>query len=109
MMVASVVLPRPGGPYSSTWSSDSPRDFAASIATERFSFTFPWPMNSCNRRGRSFNSKLASSSSTTADTTRSLLAGSGVDLLRDLGVGFATLSRWYDETYIETNYLETRD
>ena len=35
---ASVVLPSPGGPYKSTWSSDSPLIFAASIKTLRFSF-----------------------------------------------------------------------
>ena len=32
MICASEVLPRPGGPASSTWSSASPRPFAASSA-----------------------------------------------------------------------------
>ena len=29
MILASVVLPRPGGPYNNTWSRDSWRDVAA--------------------------------------------------------------------------------
>ena len=45
-MCASVVLPRPGGPVSRTWSSGSPRPFAAARKTERFSRTFVWPMYS---------------------------------------------------------------
>jgi hypothetical protein len=46
MICASVVLPRPGGPANSTWSSASPRDFAASMKTLRLDFCFDWPMNS---------------------------------------------------------------
>src|SRR5581483_225203 len=74
MMVASVVFPKPGGPYSNTWSSASPRDFAASIATLRFSLTLFCPMNSRSRLGRSFSSNDASSSTGTADTSRSLIS-----------------------------------
>ena len=44
MTCASVVLPRPGGPETSTWSSASPRWRAAAIATCRFSRTRSWPM-----------------------------------------------------------------
>ena len=43
MMCASVVLPSPGGPYKSTWSSASPRLLAAAMYTARFSFTFSCP------------------------------------------------------------------
>src|SRR5581483_963871 len=75
MMVASVVFPKPGGPYSNTWSSASPRDFAASIATLRFSLILSCPMNSRSRLGRSFSSNEASSSTGTADTNRSLISG----------------------------------
>ena len=39
MIVASVVLPRPGGPYSSTWSSGSPRCLAASMEMVSVSLT----------------------------------------------------------------------
>ena len=50
---ASVVLPRPGGPWSSTWSSASPRLFAAWTNTRRFSRAACWPMNSSRLFGRS--------------------------------------------------------
>ena len=43
---ARVVLPNPGGPYSSTWSSASPRIFADCIKIDRFSFAFSWPIYS---------------------------------------------------------------
>src|SRR5580700_3581719 len=49
----------------------SPRDFAASIATCRFSFSFFWPINSLSSCGRSFNSNDESSSTGAADTRRS--------------------------------------
>ena len=48
-MRARLVLPRPGGPESSTWSSGSPRARAAAIATRRFSSTRAWPTNSSKR------------------------------------------------------------
>ena len=43
MMLASVVLPSPGGPYSSTWSSASPRDLAAWMAISRLFFDLLLP------------------------------------------------------------------
>jgi len=55
-----------------TWSRASPRDFAAWMAMSRFSLTLFWPMNSCRRCGRSFNSKEESSSTGAAETRRSL-------------------------------------
>ncbi len=53
---ASVVLPRPGGPYSSTWSSASPRPRAAAMNTRRFWHTRSWPTKSARRSGRSASS-----------------------------------------------------
>ena len=50
--IASVVLPSPGGPWKSRWSSASPRLRAAAIAIESVSRTFAWPMKSASRRGR---------------------------------------------------------
>ena len=52
MMPARVVLPNPGGPWSSTWSSASSRFRAASMKTDRFSLAFSWPMYSLNVLGR---------------------------------------------------------
>ena len=51
MICASVVLPRPGGPTSRTWSSASPRAFAAASAIASCSLTPSWPTNSSSRRG----------------------------------------------------------
>ena len=53
MIVASVVLPRPGGPYSRTWSAASPLPFAAWSRTSRLALTSRWPMYSSSVRGRS--------------------------------------------------------
>ena len=53
MIVASVVFPSPGGPTSRTWSSASPRPFAASSAISSCSFVRSWPTKSSSRRGRS--------------------------------------------------------
>ena len=50
--MGQVVLPKPGGPDSRTWSNGSPRPRAASMATERFCTTLPCPVNSRNRPGR---------------------------------------------------------
>src|SRR5258706_2943436 len=61
--IASVVLPRPGGPKNSAWSSGSLRERAASIAIWRFSRTLAWPTNSVRREGRSDASALVSSPS----------------------------------------------
>ena len=60
-MYASDVLPRPGGPASSTWSSASPRSFAASSAIESCSLTRSWPTKSSSARGRSERSSSSSS------------------------------------------------
>ena len=45
-MYARLVLPRPGGPTSRTWSSASPRVIAAVSATSSCSFSRSWPTNS---------------------------------------------------------------
>ena len=49
MICASEVLPRPGGPASSTWSSASPRADAASMETCSCSRRPSWPTNSSRR------------------------------------------------------------
>jgi hypothetical protein len=43
MMWLSVVLPRPGGPNSSTWSSASPRFLAAPMKISSCSRALAWP------------------------------------------------------------------
>src|SRR5581483_6484260 len=53
---ASVVLPMPGGPENSTWSSASPRRAAAATKTFKLSTTLRWPMYSSKVRGRSAES-----------------------------------------------------
>ena len=57
---ASEVLPSPGGPASSRWSSASPRAAQASIATASCSRSVSWPTNSASRRGRSERSSSSS-------------------------------------------------
>src|SRR5262245_55117606 len=57
---AKVVLPSPGGPTKSTWSSASWRARAASTNTERFERACCCPMNSASRCGRSELSTLSS-------------------------------------------------
>ena len=52
MMLARVVLPRPGGPCSSTWSSDSPRMSAALMKTFRLSTILSCPENASRSCGR---------------------------------------------------------
>ena len=52
-MYESVVLPSPGGPENSTWSSGSPRSFAALTARSILSRTFAWPTNPSKSVGRS--------------------------------------------------------
>src|SRR6478672_3741752 len=59
-MCDSVVLPSPGGPNSSTWSSASPRRLAASMKIPSCSRIFSWPMYSASRRGRSARSTTSS-------------------------------------------------
>ena len=50
MIIASVVLPRPGGPDSSTWSGGRPRRWAASSTSASCSRTRSWPTNSSSVR-----------------------------------------------------------
>ena len=51
MIIASVVLPSPGGPDSSTWSGARPRRRAASSTRPSCSRTRSWPMTSSRLRG----------------------------------------------------------
>jgi hypothetical protein len=60
MMWLSVVLPRPGGPNSSTWSSASARCRAAPMKISSCSRALTWPTYSCSALGRSARS-IASS------------------------------------------------
>src|SRR4051794_17621896 len=62
---ASEVFPRPGGPASRTWSSASPRRFAASRAISSCSFTRSCPTKSSSERGRSERSSSSSASAWT--------------------------------------------
>ena len=59
-MLANVVLPRPGGPLSRTWSRASPRCRAAATAISSRSFTLGWPVKSANNPGRSVFSNTTS-------------------------------------------------
>ena len=68
-MLASVVLPRPGGPYSRMWSAASSLARAASSRMRRFSLTVVWPMYSASRRGRRLVSTAVSSTSSGAGVT----------------------------------------
>src|SRR5689334_439084 len=60
MMCASVVLPRPGGPNSSTWSSASPRLRAAWMKISSCPRTFSWPTYSASVPGRNERSNCSS-------------------------------------------------
>ena len=73
MILASVVFPRPGGPYNKTWSSASLRFKAALIKIERFSFTLSCPIYSLSFLGRSEYCQLSISISP-PDTIRSLIS-----------------------------------
>ena len=73
---ASVVLPSPGGPTNSTWSSASWRARAAAIKTARFERACCWPMNSTRRCGRS-DVLAASSSRRSAVTSLAVEAAVG--------------------------------
>src|SRR6185295_17500923 len=70
-MLASDVLPRPGGPASSTWSSGSPRRRAASMNTSSCAVTCSWLTKSPKRLGRSDRSKASSSPTSRASARRS--------------------------------------
>src|SRR5215813_13281380 len=58
---ARVVLPRPGGPTNSTWSSASLRARAAAMKTLRLDRAWLWPTNSARCCGRSEPSVTSSS------------------------------------------------
>src|SRR5262245_15720863 len=60
MMCASEVLPSPGGPASSTWSSASPRRRAASMKTVSWSVTWTWLTKSASLGGLSERSNSSS-------------------------------------------------
>ena len=61
MIIAIVVLPRPGGPDISTWSGVRPRATAASSISDSCSRTRSWPMSSSRVRGRRAASNARSS------------------------------------------------
>src|SRR5262245_19682833 len=99
MMVASVVLPSPGGPESRTWSSGSPRWRAASTETRRLSTAARCPTYSSRRWGRSCRSTWLSSANairlvTRASSVMSATGGAAVDLVEQfLGRGDAGTAR----------------
>ena len=66
--MARVVLPRPGGPESSTWSATPPRCRAASRTSPSWSETRAWPSNSASVVGRSADSAACSSGSVSVRT-----------------------------------------
>ena len=66
MIIASVVLPSPGGPESRTWSEARPRRRAASSTSPSCSRTRRWPITSSRVRGRSAASTARSSPSASA-------------------------------------------
>src|SRR5689334_12191931 len=71
MMCERVVLPRPGGPNSSTWSSASPRLRAAPMKISSCSRVLAWPTYSARPLGRSARSRASSAGETgAAETTR---------------------------------------
>src|SRR5258706_7901836 len=92
-MVAGVVLPRPGGPESSTWSGGPRRRRAASTDTRRLSTAARCPTYSASRWGRSCRSTCVSSGRATRLITRassvippptSALSAATVDLVEQL-------------------------
>ena len=70
MMCDSVVLPRPGGPNSSTWSSASLRLRAAPMKISSCSRALAWPMYSASPFGRSARSIASSAGDAGAAPTR---------------------------------------
>ena len=67
MICASVVLPRPGGPWNSVWSIASPRIRALSMNTARLARASACPMNSASICGRSALSVSSGSRSAAQD------------------------------------------
>src|SRR5215472_12522711 len=91
MIVASVVLPSPGGPDRSTWSSGSRRWRAASTETRRLSTAARCPTYSSRRWGRSWRSTCVSSGRATRLITSAssfmafaLPSGATIDLVEQL-------------------------
>src|SRR4051794_40604477 len=81
MIIASVVLPSPGGPDSSTWSGARCRPRAACSTSSSCSLTRRCPPNSASVCGRSADSILRSSRSTaSADTSGRTLSSIGYAL-----------------------------
>lgn len=74
MIIASVVLPSPGGPESSTWSGAFCLAFAASRTRESCSRTCGWPMKSARPFGRSAASASRSAVSARPETSLSCSA-----------------------------------
>ena len=72
---ASVVLPRPGGPENSRWSTGSPRARAPSISSASCSFTRSCPTNSPSVLGRSARSRSRSSSVSATGSIRRSASG----------------------------------
>src|SRR6478736_4584728 len=70
MIIASVVLPSPGGPESSTWSGARPRRRAASRTSPSWSRTRACPTTSSSVLGRSAASTARSSPSASASVSR---------------------------------------
>ena len=85
-MLLSVVLPSPGGPCSSVWSSGSPRYLAASTNTSRFSTTFCCPLKSPKRSGR----RAFSNSRSAAETCSCLMSKSASIVCSGLLIGVQT-------------------
>src|SRR5580765_6818743 len=81
MIWARVVLPRPGGPNSSTWSRLSPRARAPSMKTLRLALACAWPTNSASVCGRSARSG-GSAGAGSPETRRVTLAPSSAQLLQ---------------------------
>src|SRR5580704_8194799 len=92
MMCASEVLPRPGGPANSTWSSTSARPRAASIDMPSIFLVRSCPMNSEMARGRSARSMRRSSSWPTRAVSRPSATGGGVPAF-SMGLLFAKQHR----------------
>ena len=71
MMLASVVLPSPGGPARRTWSSGSPRDLAASMKMPSCSRSIGCPTKAPSERGRSERSSSCSSGASSGSASLS--------------------------------------
>ena len=81
MMCDSVVLPSPGGPNSSTWSSDSLRFLAASMKIDSWPRIFSCPTYSSSMRGRSARSTTSSCTPATLAVTRRLSSSFSIAML----------------------------